>query len=64
MPVTIMLRLKMGHLLVNASETTTPIHDDETVDDPDDLLSRESDQHGVWTDDEDLEEDDYGKVRF
>ena len=63
-PATIMVRLKMEHLLANASETTTPIHDDETVDNPDDLLSRDNDPHGVWTDDEDLEENDDGKVRF
>ena len=63
-PITVMVKLKTEHLLANASETTTPIHDDETVDDPDDLLSREGDRHGVWTDDEGLGEDDFGKVSF
>ena len=62
-PTTDVVKLKIECLLNNASETTTPLHDDETVDDPDDLLSREHDNRNQW-DDEDELEDDYGRVSF
>lgn len=62
MPLTNMVRVNAERLLT-ANSQEVDIHDDETVDDPDDLLSREHDNRNRWDDDE-LEDDDYGKVSF
>ena len=64
MPSTDVLKVRIERLLNTGSEIEADLHDDDPVDDPNDLLSREHDRRKPWADEEELEEEDLGNVSY
>lgn len=66
-PTLVVMAIKTEHLLGSASDPTVGINDgenDDTVDNPDDILSRRSDPRNCWDEEEEADDYEYGTVKY